>query len=129
MSLSTLGIPPCHWPVRGTRARLISDHLVTPIPSTQNAALFASGVFTCLKFGSTIIFIFGGVHFFKRKTLMVGGAFFMGVLMFALGGVLAKHPPGAAGVDSAGSPAARGMMAIIYLFVVAYSLSWGPLSW
>lgn len=96
-------------------------------PSTQNAALLASGVFTCIKFVSTVIFIAGGVQFFNRKTLLVGGSFFMGVFMFILGGVLATHPPTAAGND-AGSPSAKGMMAIIYLFVLAFSLTRGPLS-
>lgn len=52
----------------------------------------------------------------------------MGVFMFTLGSVLATHPPTAAG-NGAGSPSAKGMMAIVYLFVVAYSLTWGPLSW
>ncbi|ETS84102.1 hypothetical protein PFICI_02127 [Pestalotiopsis fici W106-1] len=94
----------------------------------QNAALMASGVFTCIKFASTIVFIVGGVHIFKRKTLMVAGAFFMGVFLFGLGAVLKTHPPTAEG-NGAGSPSAQGMMALIYLFVVAYSVSWGPLQW
>ena len=94
----------------------------------QNAALMASGVFTCIKFASTILFILGGVQFFSRKTLMAGGAFFMGTFLFGLGGVLATHPPTAPG-NGAGSSSAQGMMALIYLFVVAYSVSWGPLQW
>lgn len=88
----------------------------------------ASGVFTCIKFASTIVFIVGGVHIFKRKTLMVVGACFMGAFLFGLGAVLKTHPPAASGND-AGSPSAQGMMALIYLFVVAYSVSWGPLQW
>ncbi|KAI0121036.1 hypothetical protein BJ170DRAFT_704626 [Xylariales sp. AK1849] len=36
----------------------------------QNAALIASGVFTCIKFASTVLFIVGCVHVSKRKTLM-----------------------------------------------------------
>lgn len=85
-------------------------------------------MFTCIKFASTVVFIVGGVHFFKRKTLLAGGSLLMCVFLFTLGGVLATHPPTAAG-NGAGSPPARGMMALIYLFVVAYSLSWGPLVW
>ncbi|KAK6069854.1 sugar transporter [Seiridium cupressi] len=94
----------------------------------QNAALMASGVFTCIKFASTIIFIVGGVHIFRRKTLMTGGAFFMGAFLFGLGAVLKRYPPAIAG-NGAGSSSAQGMMALIYLFVVAYSVSWGPLQW
>lgn len=99
-----------------------------PKPSSQNAALLASGVFTCVKFASTLVFMAGGVQFFKRKTLMVGGSFFMSVFLFTLGAILATHPVTAPG-NGAGSPSALGMMAVIYLFVVAYSLTWGPVSW
>lgn len=88
----------------------------------------ASGVFTCIKFASTIVFIVGGVHIFRRKTLLVGGAFFMAAFLFGFGALLATHPVTEAG-NGAGSPSARGMMAFIYLFVVAYSVSWGPLQW
>ncbi|XXG95264.1 hypothetical protein Hte_001525 [Hypoxylon texense] len=96
--------------------------------TSQNSALMASGLFTCIKFASTIIFILGGVHFLRRKTLLIGGAFFMGVFLFSLGAILATHPPTAPG-NGAGSPFAQAMMALIYLYVVAYSVSWGPLQW
>ena len=59
---------------------------------------------------------------------MAGGAFFMGAFLFGLGGVLATHPPTAPG-NGAGSPSTQGMMALVYLFVAAYSVSWGPLQW
>ncbi|KAI2617974.1 general substrate transporter [Hypomontagnella submonticulosa] len=94
----------------------------------QNSGLMASGIFSCIKFISTIIFITSGVYLFRRKTLLIGGGFFMGVFLFALGAVLATHPPTVPG-NEAGSPSAQGMMALIYLFVVAYSVSWGPLQW
>ncbi|KAI1373087.1 general substrate transporter [Hypoxylon crocopeplum] len=94
----------------------------------QNAGLMASGVFSCIKFVSTIIFILGGVHFLRRKTLLIGGGFFMGAFLFGLGAVLVTYPPTTPG-NGAGSPSSQGMMALIYLFVVAYSLSWGPLQW
>ncbi|RDW76088.1 sugar transporter-2 [Coleophoma crateriformis] len=96
--------------------------------TSQNAALLASGVFTCLKFASTIIFIAGGVNIFKRKTMLGTGAFFMGAFLFALGAILKSFPPTKPG-NGSGSSSAQAMMALIYLFVVAYSLSWGPLQW
>ncbi|KAI1075420.1 general substrate transporter [Whalleya microplaca] len=94
----------------------------------QNSALLASGVLTCIKFVMTIIFIAGGVHFFGRKSLLAGGGLFMGVFLFALGACLSAYPPSVPG-NGAGSPSAKGMMALIYIFTVAYSLSWGPLQW
>ncbi|KAG4437575.1 hypothetical protein IFR05_006962 [Cadophora sp. M221] len=95
--------------------------------TSQNSSLLASGVFTCIKFGSTILFLVSGVQIFKRKTMLMVGAFFMGGFLLALGAVLKSYPPAAG--DVSGSPAAKGMMALIYLFVLAYSLSWGPLVW
>ncbi|KAI1408604.1 general substrate transporter [Hypoxylon sp. FL1857] len=94
----------------------------------QNSALMASGVFSCVKFVSTVVFILGCVHFFCRKTLLIGGGFFMGVFLFGLGATLATHPPTVPG-NGAGSPSAQGMIALVYLYVVAFSLSWGPLQW
>ncbi|KAI0377364.1 general substrate transporter [Hypomontagnella monticulosa] len=94
----------------------------------QNSGLMASGIFSCIKFISTIVFMTSGVYLFRRKTLLIGGGFFMGVFLFALGAVLATNPPTAPG-NEAGSTSAQGMMALIYLFVTAYSVSWGPLQW
>ncbi|KAI1775894.1 general substrate transporter [Hypoxylon cercidicola] len=96
--------------------------------TNQNSALMASGLFTCIKFVSTIIFILGGVHSLRRKTLLIGGAFFMGVFLFSFGAILATRPPTIPG-NGAGSPSAQAMMALIYTYVLAYSLSWGPLHW
>ncbi|PVH82681.1 sugar transporter [Cadophora sp. DSE1049] len=95
--------------------------------TSQNSSLLASGVFTCIKFISTIVFLVSGVQIFKRKTMLWTGAFFMGGFLLALGAVLKAYPPTTG--DVSGTPAAKGMMALIYLFVVAYSLSWGPLVW
>ncbi|KAK0102141.1 hypothetical protein ONS96_006105 [Cadophora gregata f. sp. sojae] len=95
--------------------------------TSQNSSLLASGVFTCIKFISTIVFLVSGVQIFKRKTMLCVGAFFMGGFLLGLGAVLQAYPPTAG--DVSGTPAAKGMMALIYLFVVAYCLSWGPLVW
>jgi sugar porter (SP) family MFS transporter len=59
----------------------------------QNAALFASGMFTVIKFIVTAAFLALGIQHFKRKNLFAFGAFFMAVFLFALGGILKNHPP------------------------------------
>lgn len=97
-----------------------------PTCSTQNAEPLVTGVFTFIKFAATVVFIVGGVHFFQRKTLLAGGSLLMSVILFTLGGVIVTHPLMAGGSGTASS-SGRGMMALIYLFVLAYSLSWGPL--
>ncbi|KAF7354708.1 Sugar transporter [Mycena sanguinolenta] len=96
--------------------------------TTEDAALLASGVFTCIKFASTLVFCLGVVQFFSRKTLMAAGALAMSVFLFSLGALLKTHPPSLTSAITK-TPAEKGMMACIYLFVVAYSVSWGPLQW
>ncbi|KAL5363010.1 general substrate transporter [Aspergillus floccosus] len=94
--------------------------------TSQNAALLASGVFTIIKFVCTVLFLVAGVQLLKRTHLLTFGGLLMGVLLYALGAILKVHPPAP---GTAGSPPAQGMMACIYLYVAAYSFSWGPLSW
>ncbi|KAL4898681.1 general substrate transporter [Aspergillus ambiguus] len=94
--------------------------------TSQNAALLASGVFTIIKFVCTVLFLVAGVQVMKRTHLLIIGGLLMGVLLYALGAILKLHPPAP---GTAGSVPAQGMMACIYLYVAAYSFSWGPLSW
>ena len=79
--------------------------------TSQNSSLLASGVFTCIKFISTIVFLVSGVQIFKRKTMLWVGAFFMGGFLLALGAVLKTYPPTAG--DVSGTPAAKGMVSYI----------------
>ncbi|KAI9647783.1 hypothetical protein NHQ30_004171 [Ciborinia camelliae] len=96
--------------------------------TAQNAALFASGIFTCIKVVVTALFLIAGIQHFKRTTLLSIGSAGMAITMFSLGAVLATHPPIAGHVTN-DTPSGKGMMAIIYLFVVFYSMSWGPIGW
>lgn len=61
----------------------------------------------------------------RRKSLMFGAAWMMS-MMFIIGAVLATHPP----TDkSKVSSASIGMVVMIYLYVIGYSASWGPIPW
>lgn len=75
----------------------------------QNAALRASGIFTCIKVGVTFLFLCVGIQNFKRKTLMAFGTFFMAVFLFALGGILKTHPP-IPGHPTNATPSGKGMV-------------------
>lgn len=75
----------------------------------QNAALFASGMFTVIKVVVTIGFLLFGVQHFKRKSLMSFGSYFMAVMMFALAAILKTYPP-VAGHDINNTPSGRGMV-------------------
>jgi hypothetical protein len=75
----------------------------------QNAALFASGMFTVIKVVVTVGFLVLGIQQFKRKNLFSFGAFIMAVTMFALGAVLKTHPPTLARATN-NTPSGRGMV-------------------
>lgn len=94
----------------------------------QDAALRASGIFTCIKVGVTVLFLIFGIQHFKRKHLLMGGSLTMAVMLFALGGILKRNPI-IAGKATNDTPSGMGMMAVIYLYIAAYSMSWGPLVW
>jgi hypothetical protein len=51
----------------------------------------------------------------------------MAAMMFIIGAVLATHPPKADSTTV--SPASTAMAAMIYLYVIGYSFSWGPTPW
>ncbi|CZR61664.1 probable high-affinity glucose transporter [Phialocephala subalpina] len=94
----------------------------------QNAALFASGMFTVIKVVVTVLFLAFGVQNFGRRGLFSVGSFFMMTMLFSLAAILKTHPP-IAGKASNNTPSGRAMMATIYLYIIAYSMSWGPLNW
>lgn len=75
----------------------------------QNAALFASGMFTVIKVIVTVGFLVLGVQQFKRKNLFSLGAFVMAVTMFALGAILKTHPPSPGHVSN-NTSSGRGMV-------------------
>lgn len=57
----------------------------------------------------------------------MGGAAWMAAMMFIIGAVLATYPPNP-DADSVSSPSIA-MVAMIYLYVIGYSASWGPVPW
>lgn len=54
----------------------------------------------------------------------------MSVMMFIIGAVLATHPPDpTTAATGSVSKASIAMVAMIYLYVIGYSASWGPVPW
>lgn len=94
--------------------------------SKANAALFATGVYGTVKVISTGIFLLIGIDKFGRKPSLIVGAFWMATMMLIIGVVLKTHPP----TDlSHVSHASIAMVVMIYLYVIGYSMSWGPVPW
>jgi hypothetical protein len=76
---------------------------------------------------TTGIFLIFGIDFIGRKYSLMGGAAWMAAMMFIIGAVLATYPPNP-DADSVSSPSIA-MVAMIYLYVIGYSASWGPVPW
>jgi MFS family permease len=95
--------------------------------SKADSSMFATGIYGTVKVVATALFLFLGIDRFGRKKSLIAGGFWMATMMFIIGAVLATHPPDpkATGV----SQASTAMVAMIYLFVIGYSASWGPVPW
>ena len=95
--------------------------------SKADSSMFATGIYGTVKVVATALFLFLGIDRFGRKKSLIAGGFWMAAMMFIIGAVLATHPPdpSATGV----SQASTAMVAMIYLFVIGYSASWGPVPW
>ena len=89
--------------------------------------MFATGIYGTVKIVATGIFLLVGIDRFGRKKSLIAGGFWMAAMMFIIGAVLVTNPPDpeAGGV----SPASIAMVVMIYLFVIGYSASWGPVPW
>lgn len=61
--------------------------------SKTNASLFATGVYGTVKVCATGLFLIIGIDKLGRRWSLLGGAAWMMVMMFIIGGVLKDHPP------------------------------------
>ncbi|KAJ6022820.1 uncharacterized protein N7446_013172 [Penicillium canescens] len=96
--------------------------------SGGNTSLFTTGIYGIVKVVATGVFLLIGIDKVGRRWSLIVGAIWMCTMMFILGGVLVSYPPDP---DSAGgiSSASLAMIVMIYLYVIGYSASWGPIPW
>jgi len=95
-------------------------------------SLLASGIYGVVKLVATSIFIFFGADSLGRRWSFFISAMGMGIMFFIIGAVIKTHPPPAASstsVVTAIPPASRAMAGLLYIYVVFYSMGWGPLPW
>ncbi|KAJ5325688.1 uncharacterized protein N7506_008790 [Penicillium brevicompactum] len=78
--------------------------------SKTNSGLFATGIYGTVKVVATAIFLIVGIDRWGRKKSLIGGSAWMA---------------NATSVSSA----SIAMVAMIYLYVIGYSASWGPTPW
>lgn len=92
--------------------------------STRNLLLTA--IFGAIKVAACLGFVLLISERFGRRTLLGVGALFMSACMIATAAVdKTRPPPGGGEVTSPGIAT----VALIYLDIIAYNLSWGPLPW
>lgn len=94
--------------------------------SKTDSSLFATGIYGTVKVITTAIFLIIGIDKLGRRKSLLFGAAWMMTMMFIIGGVLHTHPP--TNVNTV-SPASIAMVVMIYLYVIGYSASWGPIPW
>jgi sugar porter (SP) family MFS transporter len=95
-------------------------------------SLLASGIYGVVKVVATALFILTTVDTLGRKLSLIISAAGMGTMFFIVGALLKTHPPPATSSTDqvlSISPASQAMAAMLYIYVVFYSLGWGPLPW
>lgn len=95
--------------------------------SSANSSLFATGIYGTVKVITTGIFLIIGIEKLGRKLPLVAGALWMMAMMFIIGALLVSYPPDPKSTTV--SSASIAMAVMIYLYVIGYSASWGPIPW
>lgn len=91
-----------------------------------NRNLLLTAIFGAVKVVACGIFVLFVSERVGRRNVLIAGAVFMSVCQIATAAVDKAVPPPDEGNIT--SPAIA-MVALIYLFVVAYNFSWGPMPW
>ncbi|KAI7478827.1 general substrate transporter [Hortaea werneckii] len=92
---------------------------------TENSLLLTA-IFGAIKVAACLTFVIFVADNVGRRWVLTAGALFMAACQLSTAAVVKTHPaPGDGTVTSAGVAT----IALIYLFVIAYNFSWGPLPW
>lgn len=96
-----------------------------------STSLLASGIYGIVKIVATAIFIAFGIERFGRRWSLVVGLAGMSFFLWIIGALFNTHPPAkpVEGVETVPSSYSIGMAACIYLFVIPYCFSVGPVPW
>lgn len=96
------------------------------INGSTSKNLLLTAIFGAVKVIACSFFVLFMSDRFGRRSVLIWGAVFMAACQISTAAVVKTHPP-ASGGDISSSGIAT--VALIYLFVMAYNLSWGPLPW
>ncbi|KAK0945139.1 hypothetical protein LTR29_003486 [Friedmanniomyces endolithicus] len=91
-----------------------------------NSDLLLTAIFGAIKVAACSLFVLFVADTVGRRKILTCGALFMAACQISTAAVLRSHPaPASAQV----TPSGIATIALIYLFVIAYNFSWGPLPW
>jgi MFS family permease len=91
----------------------------------DEASLLLTAIFGAVKLGACGFFVIFLADRISRRGVMIGGAVFMAACQITTAAVVKAIPGEEGNITSAGIAT----IALIYMFVMAYNLSWGPLPW
>ena len=91
-----------------------------------NDDLLLTAIFGAVKIAACSTFVIFVADRAPRRMILAAGALFMGACQVTIAALVKTHPP-----PSSGSITGSGVVtvALIYLFIIAYNFSWGPLPW
>lgn len=116
----------CQQSTGATALAYFGPQFFTLLVGEGDKNIMLSGIFGAVKFVSCLIFVIFIAERFGRKPLLLSGSFFMSACMITTAAVVKTHqPPGDGVVTSSGIAT----VALIYLNIIVYNASWGPLPW
>ena len=96
------------------------------VGNKRNSDLLLTAIFGAIKVGACALFVIFVADNVPRKAILTAGAVFMAACQISTAAVVKTHP---ANEDGSVTSSGIATVALIYLFVIAYNFSWGPLPW
>ncbi|KAJ8114472.1 hypothetical protein ONZ43_g4895 [Nemania bipapillata] len=98
------------------------------IVGSGDRSLLVTAIFGAVKVVACGIFVLWFSERLSRRQVLIGGAVVMSACQITTAAVVKSFPAPAEQQETV-SPPAIATIALIYLFVVAYNFSWGPMPW
>lgn len=84
-----------------------------------------TAIFGAIKVAACLTFVLFVADTVNRRSILTFGALFMAACQISTAAVVKTYPAENGAITSSGIAT----IALIYLFVIAYNFSWGPLPW
>ncbi|KAI1434074.1 general substrate transporter [Xylaria sp. CBS 124048] len=98
------------------------------IVGSGTRSLLVTAIFGAIKVIACGVFVLWFAERLSRRQVLIGGALFMSACQITTAAVV-KSFPAPAEQQATVKPSAMATIALIYLFVIAYNFSWGPMPW